>query len=71
MCEVKNYLPVDSVFVYHKVQLQVVEGNSCSLCYFFCHKEKHCFDENLNDVPPCSGFVRSDDKDVFFKKVQI
>lgn len=69
MCKVANYLPVGSIFAFRKVRLQIVEGRSCTRCYFFANKDVNCFDVEANVVPPCGGWARSDGKTVYFKKV--
>lgn len=69
MCKAVNLLPVGSIFAFRKVRLQVVEGRYCHDCYFLGHKDVNCFAVSIHVVPPCSGFARSDGKNVVFKKV--
>lgn len=58
-------LPIGTKFITRNVQLEVVESDLCTDCYYCDYKFPDCNSNNLN----CYGPFRADHKSVVFKQV--
>lgn len=58
--------PIEEIFKYYEMKLQVVEGETCQGCYF--NRRYRC-GYIRNSAGLCSKYDRDDRKSVIFKQI--